>query len=441
MPAERHSRLVGDQIDPTWRLSGFGIFARLVRLNWLQPQDYFAAFGMRLKRADDLSRVLTFSAAYSQRLAASVRMSVPESWDIANWFPFQIEDARYDDPWVFRYCPSCLGAGFHSHLTQQPWMARCPWHGDALRTTCRVCSSPMNTSGADGRLLLQCHCGYDIFNSRAAVSTRWWNRTKASEQMEEYWTWAQRERQFTTLIGPQISRSFPKLADVAQLPRSLEQFGYDGRSGSSAHSWSATRKPRFTVFDPMADLMRFHPLASARPTVVELPQSLAPKFQRIASAMAAQLPPGALTEKEQAAFFGASSTSKPVPRRTELALTRLPCLTVGERNYLDATSLTKVATGIAYRTAVYLETSGSTADKASLGAHQLVLLTVAAILARAYAEGILKVFERWVPDFCNSVLRPRLTEPWVVLSRNAEGSLMKTRILWVGYHPEFDTLS
>lgn len=49
----------------------------------------------------------------------------------------------YESYWrnEFRFCPSCLGAGYHSPFHQHKMFNKCPIHGDELKTCCIKCNA------------------------------------------------------------------------------------------------------------------------------------------------------------------------------------------------------------------------------------------------------------------------------------------------------------
>src|SRR3546814_16711768 len=88
--------------------SGFGTLAKIVRLNHLEPKELYSLLGIRVRRADDLSAVMTFSEARQIAVARSLRLpEVPMEWNVSTWFPFKAPSSLLATGWTFRYCPEC----------------------------------------------------------------------------------------------------------------------------------------------------------------------------------------------------------------------------------------------------------------------------------------------------------------------------------------------
>src|SRR3546814_13453212 len=70
----RTSPFAGSDQSETPAASGFGTLAKIVRLNHLEPKELYSLLGIRVRRADDLSAVMTFSEARQIAVARSLRL-------------------------------------------------------------------------------------------------------------------------------------------------------------------------------------------------------------------------------------------------------------------------------------------------------------------------------------------------------------------------------
>src|SRR3546814_13605189 len=78
------SPFAGSDQSETPAASGFGTLARIVRLNHLEPKELYSLLGIRVRRADDLSAVMTFSEARQIAVARSLRLpEVPMEWNVS----------------------------------------------------------------------------------------------------------------------------------------------------------------------------------------------------------------------------------------------------------------------------------------------------------------------------------------------------------------------
>lgn len=63
------------------------------------------------------------------------------------------------ETWELRYCPVCINSGYHSHLHQIPWLAKCAFHAVALRKHSSACmGSPELRDKTTFRSLMNAAC-------------------------------------------------------------------------------------------------------------------------------------------------------------------------------------------------------------------------------------------------------------------------------------------
>src|SRR3546814_16955914 len=106
--------------------SGFGTLAKIVRLNHLEPEELYSLLGIRVRRADDLSAVMTFSEARQIAVARSLRLpAVPMEWNVSPCVHFTAPSSLLAPGCTFRYYPEWLPAGHTPLLPPITWTHRC----------------------------------------------------------------------------------------------------------------------------------------------------------------------------------------------------------------------------------------------------------------------------------------------------------------------------
>ena len=428
MPLPGLSRLVGDRPNEAWLLSGFGVFLRLVRFNWIQPRSYHAAFGLRFKAGDNLLRLLSDSENRLEKLSQIVEQPVQAAWSLRSWLPFQpgsVDVNHLLD--ALRFCPSCLRLGLHSHITQLPWIVHCPWHGDRLRSDCRVCGDALRTLVGPDQLLLQCTCGHDPINVNAAVQVRAWPNRARQSCIRTVWDSTQGERSSCALVGP--TESIPKQALISLVKPPTG--GHQRTAQDCEASAREVDRPWSTNDDPLAVVERFDQLRSPRPTVVDLPWSIAQRFRRIADAVVLQLPPGTLTSREREILQGGLTNGKIMGKcRIDVSILTLPRFAVGNAWYVDVSAISKRVVGVAYwlvQRAWKSETVGALRTREEA---MLIVKAAIVLLERGYAEGIRAVLAKYVPTSLGRSYATHVSDAWALVREDAEGRIRSVRITW-----------
>lgn len=428
--------LVGEQARHDPYLSGFGQAARLAVVNGFGPGDYFSGFGLRVRRDEDLSQVLTFSQTRQHALANTLDIPLPESWDLSQWLPFELREARLEEGWQFRHCAPCLRTGFHTLLFQLPWIHRCPWHCQRLRTGCHQCDRPMVVSGADGRPLLRCDCGQDAIDAVASLTPQPLSELARSQFLTEYLAWAKRERRATTVIAPCSGHAdLGRLSTSVRLPPHLSSRCQDQR-GVAAVAVCPDRALRAAPeWATASTFQAFRVLLKDDPGVMELPDCMSPAFNAAARQVATSLPPGSLTDREMSLFFPGLSGDRareflPARRKSSTDLSYVPPQRIGGRSYLHLHTISPVVLRTAWavlQEAIGAGLGGRVPIDSRVGAGAAVV--AARILARGYVEGMRSILARHVPAILDDPkLSPRYSEPWVWMRRVDTG--LRCAIYW-----------
>lgn len=427
--------LVGEQARHDRYASAFGQAARLATVNVFEPSEYFSGLGLRVRRDEDLSQVLTFSLARQQALASTLEIPVTPTWDLKRWIPFELRHARLDEDWQFRHCAECLRAGFHTLLFQLPWIHSCPWHRQRLRTGCDQCGRPNTVTGAEGRTLLQCGCGHAAINAVTALTPNPPLEAARGRFLEEYLSWAAHERATTTVIAPCSGRAnWQRLAMAVRLPIHLSLLCQDPGLGAWPVPVDTVRVLRVAPEWEAADVLQaFRALSRDAPGVMELPDCMSLPFRAAAQHVATALPPGSLTDREMSLFFPELSGErarefKPARRKSSSELGFVPPQRIGGRSFLHLHTIAPTTLRSAWAVLQEAVGGGVPLDKRNAAAASVV---AARMLTRGYVEGMRLILARHVAALLDDPrLRPRHSEPWVWMRRDLAG--LQCAIHWSG---------
>lgn len=431
--------LLGEQARHDRYASAFGQAARLANVNVFEPSEYFSGLGLRVRRDEDLSQVLTFSLARQQALASTLEIPVTPTWDLRRWIPFELRQARLDADWQFRHCAACLLGGFHTLLFQLPWIHSCPWHRQRLRTGCDQCGRPNTVTGVEGRTLLQCGCGHAAINAVTALTPNPPLEAARGRFLEEYLSWAAHERATTTVVAPCSGRAnWQRLAMAVRLPGHLSLLCQDPGPAAWPVPVDTVRVLRVAPEWETADVLHaFRALSRDAPGVMELPDCMSLPFRAAAQHVATALPPGSLTDREMSLFFPGLSGQlarefKPAGRKSSSDLSFVPPQRIGGRSFLHLHTIAPTTLRSAW--AVLQEAVGggvpgrNPLDNRNAAAASIV---AARMLTRGYAEGMRLILARHVPALLDDArLRPRHSEPWVWMRRDLAG--LQCAIHWSG---------
>lgn len=403
--------------------SAFGLLARVVRLNALEPIDLFRLFGIRSRRADDLSELMTFSEARQAALARALQLpAAPPTWNLTAWFPFQASSDILRNGWSLRYCPECMLAGYHSLLHQLPWIHRCPWHGVALRRTCMRCGKkPSALADWCFDENLMCDCGHRLLSTEAALKQAAGPPSGAENFLCAYLEWAAEERGRTVLVTPELpGDTAAALADLVQLPKTLAWRCGAHQSPLHKRSWLASTQG--SEGDKEA-IRQFDTLRQDRPGFLTVPAQIRPAIARVAADLALKLPAVTLTDREMTLFLAgvgieAPATFRPARRGFSGPLSALPPWEIAGQQFLNLACLHPVS----YRSITRLIDT-ALGGRSLFDFHgqvkseelNLLIRVCGSVLARGYAEGLRATLSQHIPElFGMGRDSPHLTQPWML---------------------------
>lgn len=425
--------------DPTSspHASAYGTLVRLIRLNGMARSDMAPLLGVRTQRAQNLAAVMTFSENQQTQLAAALRRStIPACWNFSTWLPFSSPLSLFKEKWKFRYCPSCLDAGYHVNLHQLSWFERCPWHDTTLTTTCSVCGNEVYT-GADwlmGRDMV-CQCGHSLIDTSAAIEGTLAPPVGAEAFLGDYLAWAARERARAVLVAPSNgSAPMPSLAALIVPPRHWRPWVLSVRP-FHARNWKNEGHTASEAFPTLSDL---EVLRRDRPGFLRLSPSHALACAQVAAHLALKLPKETLSDGEMTLFLAGAGIEMPLffePARRPFSgeVSSMVPWQTSTGSFLNLACLHPVA----YRPLVaILDAMTGTRTlvdfhaQAPAGELDLFLRCCRDILARGYAEGLRSVLAPHVSALWKMGRdRPHLTQPWLIVRRT--GSVTTSiRAVW-----------
>ncbi|MBB6337923.1 hypothetical protein FHR59_002133 [Xanthomonas arboricola] len=403
--------------------SAFGLLARLVRLNALDPIDLFRLFGIRSRRADDLSELMTFSEVRQAALARALHLpTVPQTWNLTAWFPFQGPSSILKTGWALRYCPQCMHSGYHTLLHQLPWIQRCPWHGVALQNTCMRCGrKPAALADWCFDENLACECGHSLLSTKATLKQSAGPPSGAADFLATYLEWATTERGRTILVIPELpTDSAAALAGLVQLPKALEWRCGKPQIALHKRSW------RTAIHGPSCNqeaLRQLDTLRQDRPGFLTVPAQIRPAMANVAADLALKLPESTLTDREMTLFLAgvaieAPATFRPARRGFSGSLSALPPWEVAGQQFLNLACLHPTS----YRSVVKLidiALDGRSLfdfhGQAKMEELNLLIKVCGCLLTRGYAEGLRATLSQHIPDLFGMRRDcPHLTQPWML---------------------------
>lgn len=416
----RGPELVGQLWHNYQGASAMSVLIRLARLNYLGAGDIRSALGVVIRRRTDLFALMTFD---DQRVSAlsSVQDFEPEFVNALNpgwWWPFSNPIPRETLGWTIRICPRCMVYAYHSLLFQMPGVDRCPWHGCKLVSCCTKCSKSLLDGFDQGGELMQCSCGHDHVDEKAALigdsaSKRW-----RGVAIMRYRNWCVARQKICWLMEPQSFDAqgwkavstlvdYPHLNSLTSSCLLLDQVSCSGREVSEISSISGLEK--------------------FAPTVVSLPVHWLNDTQAICRRLAQMMPPGTLTIAERRALdptvFHEADRGCGAVRHW---LINLPGHAVGKFGLLHTSPID----GISIRTLANLaagfdgsphyatEPADRRAFRKWIRTHPrgLVVLesVIRRVISRSYADGSRTLLGQIHPDlFRRRITKPARRFPWV----------------------------
>lgn len=429
-PLESLHGFVGGNLERAPYLSPFGALVKITRLNRFARRDLFAAFGIRLTSHEDPSKVLAFSAkrlvSFSRSIGVDPRHR--RGWNVAEWLPFKGEVIDAKRPWRARVCLPCIREGFHTWLFQMPWTSRCPWHGAVLRDECPSCGRALTRSLYKGIPILQCECGVDFFNRRAALQADPFENKKRNGMLADYLDWASYSRTARSLVTPpHVKEDGTALRELSHSP-----FSSGGRDPQPLYShffWQCRHKSTHASTKKRTLQVLGDQLRERGSSIVEIPVTWNIPMQAIAKRIVGCLPPGCLStaEAEQLLVGGMLATCSG-PSRSDILY--LPVQSTGSRSYLITSSLPKPVLVVidqflqSTRSCWHAEASAS-----------LILRVVRTLIMRGYADGLKIVLGRYVPAlYDHPRFKPWVHLPWVAFTSDMCG-VSDVHVAWTRENP------
>ena len=422
-------RFVGDDFSWLPGISAYGALLRTARLNHLHRGVFFAAFGLRTTRHDEISNVLTFSTTRKQSLALALGVNDKERalWDVSAWLPFSGNLDWESLPWGPRICPCCARLGYHTLLFQLPWIARCPWHGSLLIRHCRGCGRSLSLAWEV--VPMRCACGIDSVNVREACRHRQSHLKDMALWVDNYLNWAATARSTSHLVHTSNTdaSNWEALGQLIEMPASLR--ARCGNTEINSHhlherNLSFPKEESPTCDATVLRLLLDVPVAIDG--VIELPRPIWSAFRDVGYELAGKLPEAALSNGELLRFMdGSRRTTMPTAtknRADSSSILFLPVQIGGERGFLYVNAIAKAVRDVAHRLGRHL--------KDFEGPQGRVPYVGALILLRGYAEGMRVVLSRFVPALFEMKRdRPHLTVPWVLLKQKLDQTV-QVKIVW-----------
>ncbi len=168
-----------------------------------------------------------------------------------------------------------------------------------------------------------------------------------------------------------------------------------------------------------SDGRRLQALSECGPQMLELPEFLVRSMRAVARELAAKLPSGSLTEREQLLFLGCPdadlSAFAGADRPTSGTVRCLPPMAAGPRRFLDLSCIHPMVSQAVW--ALESTEASQTRDPMDVAVRRRVQRDM---LCRGYAEGLRAILSRYVPALHQLGRdRPHLTAAWLLLRTQA----------------------
>jgi len=337
MDSESEVRTVA-HLPPAWSagISPFGFVVQTLRFNSLYCSDGHSAFGIRPRYSEDLCRQLCLSAKARTSIAAKIPAAsvLAPLWQPTAWQVFS-GPATHWRPYLSE-CAECMKTGYHSMLFQMPWVNRCPWHSQPLRSGCEHCSRPLwNGFRSDAPPLL-CPCGHDPVSSRNTIDDEGRIEALRASWIKRYLRWAGASRGRRMLIGVGDDLTSPEEAAVLFRGRAYSWYRSQHvpsdaliRTSTVRHGESVEARSHRAEFARLAPSM-----GPGRDYFLELPQAFERPMARVTASVAAKFRDSSFSARERACL-GLPEASEGVKPFSRASIVLLPAYRVRERLFLD----------------------------------------------------------------------------------------------------------
>jgi len=400
-------------------LSGFGLALQLLRLNFFVPSDVFSVFGLRLRYSDDWSYRIATSQAAQRAILARVPVpgAISSGWDVRSWLPFS-GTLHEKFAWQLRGCPACFRHGYHTNLFQMPWIDKCPWHRARLITCCQCCGARLGASIDRETPLLVCPCGHDSTDHSSLLERRHPFSRERNHFIDRYLRWSAASRKLCVAFGNDGDNLefLNAIAKLIRLPLALAQGAQIDRAAiPGAHEQRVV--VRNEVGPSTSQRGHFQSCCESfwtrDPTMVEIPSEASVSLAKITRSWGMRCPTGSLSQIEERRF-GVKSVTGVSNQPSRVALVLFPPYSVKEHAYFDGRVLARdvyqvLSTLCGSHLSRYKDCAGVSED--------VTRRTLAAILARGYADALSRCLTQYVPEVAAHSRRPGMSWHPVVLCR------------------------
>ncbi len=413
-------------LPPAWitGISPFGFVVQTLRFNSLYCSDGHAALGIRPRYSEDLCRQLCLSAKARASIAARVPAAsiLAPLWQPTAWQVFS-GSATHWRPYLSG-CTECMKTGYHSMLFQMPWVNRCPWHSQPLRSECEHCSRPLWHGFRSDAPPLLCPCGHDPVSSRSTIDEEGKIEALRASWIKRYLRWAGASRVRRTIVG--VGDDLASAEEAVVLFRGRAYPWYRPHHASSdvlvrtstvRHGESVEARSQKAEFSRLAPSM-----GPGRDFFLELPRAFERPMARVTASVAAKFRESSFSARERACL-GLPEASEGGQPFSRASIVLLPAYRVREQLFLDGRVLGRPTQAVLREIAQ--ATSILSPDNPSIGAFARAYERV---LGRGFACSALHLLGRLdgsVTDDEAALIRP------VVMIRHRRSSCILT-FAWLG---------
>ena len=186
-------------------VSGYGLAARVFRLNEFSRKDLFATLGLEGVQSSNLFDKACHSGIPQERLRKKLGIprSISRYWPEVAWCPIDAGKAWTWQPTRIRHCIQCFAHGYHSTFFQMPFVKKCPWHLTPLVERCPSCNRYFDSTVREDGRIGRCQCGSDWFCPRLATALiNSFPTTEAESYLHRYLSWCQPQTARRYLVVP-----------------------------------------------------------------------------------------------------------------------------------------------------------------------------------------------------------------------------------------------
>ena len=184
--------------------SAFSLLGCVARVNLLSRRQLAALFttaGARLQKVAETLGTLHDARDLGvdpQIVEARLGLTPAElrlAFDSSAWWPEAFRSLREALSGPTRFCPECIQQGYHTHLFDLPWVARCPVHMQPLVNACPRCGGGIyglsqSSISQNAFSCLKCHA--DFSNTGAIIMASRASGARLQESVAAHFRWCRR---------------------------------------------------------------------------------------------------------------------------------------------------------------------------------------------------------------------------------------------------------